>query len=239
MIINKYLRILLINICIFICFPPAVSFLSGGSEPSEKIFKAAVLLVVVIDLILLIYSVNNKKTQRGIFNKIIFLMVIISFAVAPIIPLSSPSDILIFNEKTKNQKSEIAQITEVKLDDNLYLCIFKRNDRYCCSTIKKGILTYNVEHYIYSWDQEETDICALPHKGIMPYEDDFDIYYAALGDKTYRAYIDGEEMKTITADDLTLCYLITEEKDDSNENKAEFEVRNTKNELLYNITIAK
>ena len=153
--------------------------------------------------------------------------------------MSSPSDILIFNEKTKNQKGEIAQITEVKLDDNLYLCIFKRNDRYCCSTIKKGILTYNVEHYIYSWDQEETDICALPHKGIMPYEDDFDIYYAALGDKTYRAYIDGEEMKTITADDLTLCYLITEEKNDSNENKAEFEVRNTKNELLYNITIAK
>lgn len=156
-----------------------------------------------------------------------------------LINLSSPSKVFIFNAKLKNLRSEITQVTEVKLDDNIYLGVFKRNDRYCCSTIRKGILTYNVEHYIYSWNQEEIDICALPHKGNMHYEDDFDIYYAALGDKTYKAYIDGQEMKTVIVEDLILCYLIAEEKDDSNAQGSEFEVRNTKNELLYNITIPK
>lgn len=177
------------------------------------------------------------KSPKNIKILLVILCVIFVNLVI-LINLISPSKAFIINAKLKNLSSEITQVTEVKLDDNLYLGVFKRNDKYCCSTIRKRILTYNVEHYIYSWNQEEIDICALPHKGNMPYEDDFDIYYAALGDKTHKAYIDGEEMKAITTDDFTLCYLITKEKN-SYENRAEFEVRNTKNELLYNITISK
>ena len=82
MIINKYLRILLINICIFICFPPAISFLSRGSEPSDKIFKVTVLIVVAIDLILLIYSINKNKTER------VEVMALFGYEMTPCQPLS-------------------------------------------------------------------------------------------------------------------------------------------------------
>lgn len=210
----KNKRLLFIIVFLYCCltFPSIISFVNTGAAEPMEIAVTTVFGALVFSFLALIVNKITKQKKAVILIGVVFLF---QFIIALTVAFSTASEFVSLSYKLQSfNQNELIVKSETKVADDMYIVVYEKGSEFYCATVRKSLLTYytDTEGFRYYWNEDNVNNRTLPHEVNVPKarfkESGQIIYFAALSDDVYKAYIDDAEMSVINLGNINLAYHI-------------------------------
>lgn len=225
---------------IYICltFPSAISFISCGACGPWEIVIATILCAFIFGFITSL--ANNKLKKRKAIAVVGGIAVVIQLIIAFTVIFSTPDELVLLSLKAqKASKNDITVLSETEVSDDMFIVVYKDESKFYCATVRKNLLTYytDTEGFRYYWSYDEVDSETLSHNVNVPKahinEMPAIIYYLALSEDVFKAYIDDNEMSEISLGNIRLAYYLDESRDDYSHKSIKIKKIDSEGNIIY------
>lgn len=237
---NKKLLFIIVFLYCCLTFPSIISFISfGAAEPMEIATTTVFVALVFSSLALIVNKIMKQKKAVILMGVVSVFQLIIALTVV----FSTASRLVSLSYKLYSfNKNEITVKSETKVTDDMYVVVYEKESKSYCATVRKSLLTYytDTEGFRYYWNEDDVNSSTLPHNVNIPKahfkESRQIIYFVALSDDVYKAYID-DEMSVIDLGDINLAYHIDSEEVEYSHDRSVIKKVDSKGNILYELKI--